>query len=127
MLNAAGKAWGFDIISLTSLRAKRSNLYNISMRYSYVYILTNEKNTVLYIGVTDNLIKRVYQHKMKLASGFTSKYNVSKLVYYEIYEDITEAINREKQLKGGSRKKKIDLVIKSNPYFADLYKEIASS
>lgn len=112
---------------ITSLRAERSNLYNIIMRYSYVYILINEINTVLYIGVTDNLIKRIYQHKMKLASGFTSKYNVSKLVYYEIYEDITEAIKREKQLKGGSRKIKIDLIIKSNPYFDDLYQEIASS
>ena len=111
----------------TSLRAKRSNLYNISMRHSYVYILINETNTVLYIGVTNNLIKRIYQHKMKLASGFTSKYNVNKLIYYEIYEDITEAIKREKQLKGGSRKKKIDLIIKSNPNFTDLYQEIASS
>ncbi len=58
------------------------------MRQSYVYIMINKINTVLYVGVTDNLIKRVYQHKQKLASGFTSKYNINKLVYYEIYEDM---------------------------------------
>src|SRR3990167_4927516 len=98
-----------------------SNLYNIGMRYSYVYILTNEINTVLYIGVTDNLIKRIYQHKMKVVSGFTSKYNVNKLVYYEIYEDIIEAIKREKQLKNWHREWKINLIKRNNPDFNDLH------
>lgn len=97
------------------------------MKYSYVYIMTNKINTVLYIGVTSDLIKRVYQHKMKLANSFTSKYNIDKLVYYEVYEDIKEAIKREKQVKGGSRQRKIDLITKSNPSYTDLYKEIASS
>ena len=91
------------------------------MRYSYVYILTNEINTVLYIGVTDNLIKRIYQHKMKVVSGFTSKYNVNKLVYYEIYEDIIEAIKREKQLKNWHREWKINLIKRNNPDFNYLH------
>ena len=98
----------------------------ISMKQSFIYIMTNKLNTVFYIGVTENLIKRVYQHKNKLVSGFTEKYNINKLVYYEIYEDITEAIKREKQLKGGSRQKKIDLIKNHNPKFTDLYEEIAS-
>lgn len=98
-----------------------------SMRYSYIYIMTNKVNTVFYTGVTDDLVKRAYQHKYKLTGGFTAKYNINKLVYYEVYEDITEAIKREKQIKGGSRKKKIALIIKNNPDFKDLYEEIASA
>lgn len=94
------------------------------MRYSYVYIMTNKVNTVLYVGVTNNLVKRVYQHKNKLASSFTSKYNIDKLVYFEVFEDINEAIAREKQIKAGSRKKKIDLIVKFNPTFKDLYPDI---
>lgn len=90
----------------------------------YIYIATNKINTVLYTGVTNNLIKRMYQHKNKMVSGFTSKYNINKLVYYEIFNDINEAINREKQIKGGSRKKKIELIKKINPEFRDLYSEI---
>ncbi|MEK7534426.1 MAG: GIY-YIG nuclease family protein [Patescibacteria group bacterium] len=91
----------------------------------YVYIAINKVNTVFYTGVTDNLIKRrMYQHKNKMASGFTSRYNINKLVYYEIYNDPNEAIKREKQIKGGSRKKKIDLIKKVNPTFKDLYEEI---
>ena len=81
-------------------------------------------NSVLYVGVTANLIKRVYQHRNKLVSGFTSQYNVNKLVYYETFEDINEAIKREKQVKGGSRKKKIDLIKLVNPDFNDLYNEV---
>lgn len=86
--------------------------------------MTNKLNTVLYVGVTDNLVKRIYEHKNQLVSSFTSKYNIHKLVYYEIFEDIEEAIKREKQIKGGSRKKKMDLIILSNPNFNDLYNEI---
>ena len=81
-------------------------------------------NTVLYTGVTNDLIKRTYQHKNKMVSSFTSRYNINKLVYYEIYNDPNEAIKREKQIKGGSRKKKIDLIKKMNPTFKDLYEEI---
>lgn len=88
--------------------------------------MTNKINTVLYAGVTDNLIKRVWQHKNKLVDGFTKKYNLTKLVYYEVFESIIEAIKREKQIKGGSRRKKIDLIKSKNPTFRDLYDEIAS-
>lgn len=94
------------------------------MRQSYAYIMTNPSNTVLYIGVTNNLVKRVFEHKQKLIAGFTSKYNITKLVYFEVFEDITEAIKREKQLKGGSRAKKIALITERNPFCKDLYDEI---
>lgn len=90
----------------------------------YVYILFNKKNGTLYIGVTSNLIKRIYEHKNKLADGFTKKYDVNKLGYYEICDDITTAIKREKQLKAGNRRKKIDLIEKNNPEWNDLYHEI---
>jgi len=93
-------------------------------KQAYVYIATNKLNTVLYTGVTSNLIKRIYQHRNKIASGFTSKYKVNKLVYYEIFEDISEAIKREKQIKGGSRKKKLNLITSANPVFRDLYEDI---
>ena len=90
----------------------------------YVYILTNKNNTVLYTGVTSNLVKRIYEHKNKIIQGFTSIYNVNKLVYYEIYDDITDAINREKQIKAGSRKKKIELINNINSDWNDLYNSI---
>lgn len=93
-------------------------------RFSYIYILTNKTNTTLYVGICNNLINRVSQHKQKLAEGFTKKYNIDKLVYYEQYEDITEAIKREKQLKGGSRKKKEELINKRNSEWKDLYKDL---
>lgn len=107
-----------------SLRAKRSNLYNKIMKQYYIYIATNNSNSVFYTGVTNSLVKRIYEHKNKLADGFTKKYNVSKLVYYEISNDISEAILREKQIKGGSRKKKFDLIFSLNPGFEDLYERI---
>lgn len=91
---------------------------------SYIYILTNKGNRVLYVGVCSNLVKRVYQHKNKEVQGFTAKYNIHKLVYYEVFEDITEAIKREKQLKGGSRQDKLDLIKTLNPTFKDLYQEL---
>ena len=90
----------------------------------FVYIMTNKNNTTLYTGVTNDLRRRVYEHKSKLAEGFTGKYNIIKLVYYEIYEDIHEAIAREKQIKGGSRVKKISLIEEMNPAWKDLYDEI---
>ena len=73
----------------------------------YIYIIANQYNTVLYTGVTNDLIKRIYEHKEKLIAGFTKKYNVNKLVYYEIFSDINNAIEREKQIKAGSRQKKM--------------------
>ena len=87
----------------------------------FVYIMTNKYHTVLYTGVTDNLVRRVWQHKQGSGSGFTGKYRAHKLVYYEMYENINLALAREKQLKGGSRQKKLDLVNKMNPEWKDLY------
>ena len=84
------------------------------------YILTNKSNTVFYIGVTSELENRVWKHKNKVYDGFTSKYDVNKLVYYEEYQWIHDAIAREKRLKGGSRQKKIDLIIAANPRWNDL-------
>ena len=91
-----------------------------------VYIITNNNNTTLYTGVTSDLIKRTYQHKNKFIKGFSQKYNCNKLVYYEIYLDIFHAITREKQIKSGSRKKKIQLIEKINPEWEDLYNTICS-
>lgn len=96
------------------------------MKNYYVYILTNKINSVLYTGITDNIIKRVYQHKNKLVEGFTKKYNVNKLVYFEIFNDPLNAIKREKAIKNLLRKKKIDLIKSKNPAFKDLYPEILS-
>ena len=93
-------------------------------KHYYVYIMTNKNNTTLYTGVANDLKRRVYEHKNKLVDGFTGKYNIIKLVYYEIYKDIHEAIGREKQIKGGSRARKISLIEKMNPAWKDLYDEI---
>ena len=85
-----------------------------------VYILTNKSNTALYVGVTSDLQGRVAEHKLKIYKGFTAKYECNKLVYYEEYQWIQDAIAREKQLKAGSRQKKIDLIIEDNPLWNDL-------
>jgi len=90
----------------------------------YVYIMANKYNTVLYTGVTSDLKGRVYQHKQHIIEGFTKKYKINKLVYYEIAENIEAAIMREKQIKAGSRKKKIQLIINMNPEWRDLCEEI---
>jgi putative endonuclease len=92
----------------------------VSKQY-YVYIMTNTGNNVLYTGVTNDLKRRVYEHKNKLTEGFTKKYNVIKLVYYEAFEDIENAIMREKQIKGGPRKKKLELINDMNKEWHDLY------
>lgn len=94
------------------------------MKQYYVYILASKKDGVLYIGVTNNLVRRTYSHKEKFVEGFTKKYFVTKLVYYEIYNDSIEAIKREKQLKKWKRDWKIELIEKENPNWEDLYKEI---
>jgi putative endonuclease len=101
-----------------------SSIIWIMTKQYYVYIMTNSKNTVLYVGVTNDLIKRVYEHKAKLADGFTKKYNIVKLVYYEVFEDIENAILREKQIKAGSRQKKIQLIDSTNREWRDLYDEL---
>ncbi len=93
----------------------------------YIYILTNQRKNVLYVGVTNNLIYRVYCHKSKINKGFTSRYNIDQLVYYEIYQDISDAIQREKQIKGWIRRKKNNLIDKFNSSWEDLYAALLSS
>lgn len=90
----------------------------------YVYIMTNKYNRVLYIGITNDLKRRVYEHRNKLYEGFTKKYNISKLVFYEIYQDSYEAITREKQLKAGPRTKKLELIENMNLDWEDLYDKL---
>jgi len=94
------------------------------MQISHIYILSNKNNTTLYTGVTSKLKERISDHKNKKFKGFTSKYNVDKLVYFEEYGDIRLAIAREKQIKAGSRQKKDDLINSMNPEWKDLYDEI---
>jgi putative endonuclease len=89
-------------------------------REYYVYILTSKKDSVLYTGMTNHLGRRVEEHKKKMGSKFTARYNVNKLVYYEIFSDVRMAIYREKQIKAGSRQKKIDLINSINPDWNDL-------
>ncbi|MBN2543115.1 GIY-YIG nuclease family protein [bacterium] len=93
----------------------------------YVYILTNKWNKVLYTGFTNSLLERVHEHKMKKVDGFTKKYNVDKLVYYEEFEQVQDAINMEKQIKNYSREKKIALIESMNPEWKDLYDGLLES
>jgi putative endonuclease len=93
----------------------------------YVYILANKSNRVLYTGVTNNIIRRVFEHRERRASAFTTRYRVDKLVYFEVFQDISEAIEREKQIKAGSRKKKIELVEQMNLDWKDLYDEVCGN
>ena len=90
------------------------------MKTMYVYIMTNKHNTVLYTGVTNNIERRVSEHKSEDGSVFTKKYNCNKLVYFEVLHSALDAIDREKQIKGGSRKKKEDLINEENPTWSDL-------
>ena len=90
----------------------------------YIYILTNKNKTVLYTGVTNNLQKRVYEHRGKFVDGFSKKYNITYLIYYEVFENIESAIMREKQIKGGSRQKKIELINSMNKEWRDLYEDL---
>jgi putative endonuclease len=94
------------------------------MQQYYVYILANKKNGTIYIGITGDLIKRIYEHKQNLIDGFTKKYNIHDLVYYEVHKEIEEAINREKQIKKWNRKWKLRLIEKDNPTWMDLYAEM---
>ena len=107
----AGRAWQSLV--------KQKNMFN--ERYYFVYINTNKSHNVFYTGVTNNLLNRNYQHKSQENKlGFTAKYKVNKLVYYETFSDIRDAITREKQIKAGSRKDKINLINKLNPEWKDL-------
>jgi putative endonuclease len=93
-------------------------------RNNAVYIMTNYANTTFYIGVTNNLLRRIWEHKTKAIEGFTSRYNIKKLVYFELTDNIEDALNREKQLKNWRRQWKIDLIKKDNPEFKDLSYDI---
>lgn len=94
------------------------------MKTYFVYIVASSKNGTIYIGVTNNLAKRIWEHKNKMAEGFTSKYDVNKLVYFEDYSEISFAIKREKRLKEWPRQWKVDLIGKDNPQWVDLYDKI---
>jgi putative endonuclease len=91
----------------------------------YVYILASRKDGTLYLGVTSNLVRRIYEHKEKLQPGFTARYDVRRLVWFEVYEDASNAISREKEIKKWRRGWKIALIEKDNPEWKDLYPEIA--
>jgi putative endonuclease len=95
-------------------------------RYYWIYILASRIGGTLYIGVTNDLVRRVYEHKVKFVKRFTGKYDVCRLVYYEQFEDVEAAIRREKRLKKWSRAWKIELIEKTNPNWVDLYPSIAS-
>lgn len=117
----------FPSLRVRPLGRTKQSQYIMEDKYYFVYILTNKNNKVLYTGVTNDLIRRVWEHKEKMVDGFTKKYNVDKLIYYETYEDAYTAISREKQLKTGPRKKKVQLIYSINPKWDDLYAEIASA
>ena len=91
-----------------------------------VYILASKKNGTLYVGVTSNLTVRVWQHKHEVVEGFTQRYGIHNLVWYEVHPNMQSAIMREKQLKKGSRQRKIDLIVEMNPQWRDLYAEVVS-
>jgi putative endonuclease len=93
-------------------------------RQYYVYIMTNRRKTVLYTGVTNDLVRRVWQHRNGRADGFTARYHCSELVMYEVFQDSYNAITREKQIKAGSRRRKIELIEQVNPEWRDLYNEL---
>ena len=95
------------------------------MKTMYVYIMTNKNNTSLYVGVTSDLVRRAWEHKNNILKGFTARYDLHKLVYFEVYEDEMTAIEREKYLKKCYKKTKIKLVTEQNPQWNDLYDEIA--
>jgi putative endonuclease len=90
----------------------------------FVYIMTNRSSTVLYTGVTNDLRRRAYEHREKITGGFTSRYKVGRLVYYEVFDDPSAAIQREKQIKAGSRSKKMGLIDGMNPTWRDLYEHL---
>ena len=93
-------------------------------KYYFVYIMTNKNNTVLYTGVTNNIIRRVYEHREGIVEGFTKKYNIKKLVYFKTFDDVGLAIDREKQMKAGSRAKKEILINSINKDWKDLWDDI---
>ena len=114
----------FNLLSLRGAKRRSNPENNMNGKQGYIYILFNKRNGTLYTGVTSNLVKRVYEHKNNLVEGFTKKYSVHYLGYYEIYDNIESAILREKQIKAGSRNAKLALIEKMNPKWEDLYYKI---
>lgn len=102
----------------------RDDNYNIMSRQFYIYIASNKNNSVFYTGITNNLIRRMYEHRNKLAPGFTARYNIDKLLFYESCDNPTVAIEREKQIKDYRREKKIELILNQNPGMNDLFDEL---
>lgn len=112
-------SWFSDCDSIVSLQNDKK------MKQYYVYIMTNKRNTTLYTGFTGKGLKeRIWEHKNKVVAGFTKKYNINKLVYYEVLEDAYAALTREKQIKNLLRRKKIKLIKKNNSEWKDLYEEL---
>jgi putative endonuclease len=109
---------------LASCSVRQAERMDIAKRKSFTYILCNRHRNVLYVGATDDLTKRVYFHKKHLIPGFTKKYNVDQLVYFEAHDDIDTALLRERQLKGYRREKKIQLIHQVNPEWRDLYETL---
>ena len=105
----------------------RNLIKTVAMKQYYVYILANKRNGTLYVGVTNNLIRRIYEHKNNLIKGFTKKYRVHTLVYFEQYDDVEIALQREKQLKWWKRRWKLELIERDNPRWEDLYQELLDS
>jgi putative endonuclease len=101
-------------------------IHVIMEKYYYVYILANNRNGTLYIGITSEIVKRIWQHREKVFQGFTEKYNINKLVYYEIFKDPQNAIKWEKRLKKYKREWKINIIEKDNPEWKDLYDQLIS-
>jgi putative endonuclease len=95
-------------------------------RQPAIYLLTNKPHGTLYTGVTSNLAKRIWEHKSKVIGGFSARYNLTQLVYFELFDEMYEAISREKQIKAGSRRKKLELIESMNPAWRDLYRDICS-
>ena len=106
-----------------AIATKQSQTVVMDKQY-YIYIMTNAKHSALYTGVTNDLKRRLWKHKEKFVEGFTRKYRVDMLIYYEVCGDVYDAISREKQIKSGSRKKKIELVNNMNREWRDLYEEL---
>lgn len=94
------------------------------MKHYYVYIITNKYNDVFYVGVTNDLVRRIYEHKNKVIDGFSKKYNLVKLVYFEVYDDVNGAIAGEKRLKNWHRDWKLNLIVSTNGGLRDLYEDI---
>jgi putative endonuclease len=112
--------WGACLLATTGME------FSMTVGKEFcVYIMTNIHNTVLYTGVTNNLARRVYEHKNGLGGAFVKKYNIHKLIYYEVGDNIQSVLAREKQIKGGSRQKKINLIKSLNPEWKDLFEEIS--